>query len=65
MKVAAARLGELRTGATTVICSQGKVIPPLLALLAGADDPEPYKTPKGAGWVLTWSGERLIGLSRL
>jgi len=48
-----------------VICSQGKVIPWLLAGLAGVDDPAPYKTGKGDGWLLTWSGERLLGLSRL
>jgi 8-oxo-dGTP diphosphatase len=36
----------------TVICSQGKLIPPLLAALAGGD-PHAYATPKGAGWVLS------------
>lgn len=65
VKVAANRLAELRTGPTTVICSQGKVMPPLLALLRGEDDPAPYKTPKGGGWVLSWSGDRLTGLTRL
>ncbi|BFU42809.1 NUDIX hydrolase [Krasilnikovia sp. MM14-A1004] len=64
-KVAVARLAQLRTGATAVVCTQGKLIAPLVALLADADDPAPYKTPKGSGWLLTWSGERLIGLTRL
>jgi 8-oxo-dGTP pyrophosphatase MutT (NUDIX family)/phosphohistidine phosphatase SixA len=64
-KVAAARLGEVRDGPTAAICSQGKLMPPLLALLRGEDDPAPYKTPKGGGWVLSWSGEQLAGLSRL
>jgi 8-oxo-dGTP diphosphatase len=32
------------------VCSQGKVMPPLLALLRRREDPEPYKTPKGGGW---------------
>lgn len=65
VELARVRLGELCDGPTTVICSQGKVIPPLLAALQGADDPEPYKTPKGSGWLLTWAGDRLLGLSRL
>ncbi|GGQ38035.1 NUDIX hydrolase [Couchioplanes azureus] len=64
VKAAAARLVELRDGRRTAICSQGKVIPGLLALLDGVDDPAPYKTPKGDGWVLTWSGDRLVALSR-
>jgi 8-oxo-dGTP diphosphatase len=65
VKVAAARLAELRTGGTAAICSQGKMMPPLLASLAGADDPAPYKTPKGGAWVLSWSGDTLAALSRL
>jgi 8-oxo-dGTP pyrophosphatase MutT (NUDIX family) len=65
IKTAAARLIDLRSGPRTVICSQGKVIPGLLALLEGAEDPAPYKTPKGEGWVLTWSDDRLVALSRI
>jgi 8-oxo-dGTP pyrophosphatase MutT (NUDIX family)/phosphohistidine phosphatase SixA len=65
VKVAASRLAELRDGGTAAICSQGKVIPPLLASLRGEEDPAPYKTPKGSGWLLSWSGEDLSGLSRL
>ena len=65
VRIALRRLAELRTDATAVVCSQGKVIPPLLAAVAGVDDPLPYKTPKGGGWVLTWSGDRLLALSRL
>jgi 8-oxo-dGTP diphosphatase len=42
---------SIGTGAT-VICSQGKMIPPLLAALAGGE-PAAYATPKGAGWVLS------------
>jgi 8-oxo-(d)GTP phosphatase len=41
------------------------VIPGILATLAGAEDPAAYKTPKGTGWILTWSGDRLVGLSRI
>lgn len=65
VRVALTRLADLRGGATAVVCSQGKVIPPLLAALAGGDEPAPYKTPKGTGWVLTWSADRLLGRSRL
>jgi 8-oxo-dGTP diphosphatase len=65
VKTAATRLAELRDGPTVAICSQGKMIPPLLALFLGADDPTPYKTPKGGGWLLPWSGETLIAPSRL
>jgi 8-oxo-(d)GTP phosphatase len=64
-KAAATRLAELRDGPTAAICSQGKMMPPLLATLTGAEDPEPYKTPKGGGWILSWSGARLLGVSRL
>jgi 8-oxo-dGTP diphosphatase len=64
-KLAAARLTELRGGPRAAVCSQGKVIPGMLAALAGAGDPAPYKTPKGTGWILTWSGDRLLGLSRI
>jgi 8-oxo-dGTP pyrophosphatase MutT (NUDIX family)/phosphohistidine phosphatase SixA len=64
-KAGAARLTELRDGPRAAVCSQGKVIPSLLALLDGAEDPEPYKTPKGTGWILTWTGDRLLALSRI
>jgi 8-oxo-dGTP diphosphatase len=64
-KVALQRLIELLPGPATVICSQGKVIPFLLAALRGEDDHTPYKTPKGGGWLLTWTGDRLLGLSRI
>jgi 8-oxo-(d)GTP phosphatase len=63
-KLAAARLLELRDERAG-ICSQGKMIPPMLAALQGADDPAPYRTPKGGGWILSWSGGKLAALSRL
>jgi 8-oxo-dGTP pyrophosphatase MutT (NUDIX family) len=68
---AVAAIAGLRGGLRTVICSQGKVIPPLLAtldadrLLGDADDLRAYRTPKGTGWVLSFAGDRLIGLERL
>jgi 8-oxo-dGTP pyrophosphatase MutT (NUDIX family)/phosphohistidine phosphatase SixA len=65
VKAAAARLAELRDGPTAAICSQGKLMPPLLATLTCTEDPEPYKTPKGGGWILSWSGARLVAVSQL
>ncbi|GGL10965.1 NUDIX hydrolase [Mangrovihabitans endophyticus] len=65
VKAAAARLSEVRDADRTAICSQGKVIPPLLASLHDEDDPQPYKTPKGAGWILAWSGDQLVASSRI
>ncbi|MBG0562010.1 NUDIX hydrolase [Actinoplanes aureus] len=65
LTMAQARLTQLRTDERVVVCSQGKVIPPLLALLHGVEDDEPFKTRKGDGWLLTWSGERLLDASRL
>ena len=64
-KLGAQRLLELRGDGVPVICSQGKVMPAMLAALADETDTEPFKTPKGGGWVLTWSGDRLLNLSRL
>lgn len=64
-KVAAQHLLDLRAGGLPVVCSQGKIIPHLLAALRDGADPAPYKTPKGGGWVLTWSGDRLLGLTRI
>jgi 8-oxo-dGTP diphosphatase len=65
VKVALDRLTELRSGPNSVICSQGKIIPPLLAALNPSADPAFFKTAKGGSWLLTWSGDRLIGLWRL
>jgi predicted NUDIX family NTP pyrophosphohydrolase/phosphohistidine phosphatase SixA len=65
LTVAQARLRQLRADERVVVCSQGKVIPPLLALLHDAEEPEAFKTRKGDGWLLTWSGERLLDASRL
>lgn len=65
LTMARARLDRLRQDVRVVVCSQGKVMPPLLALLCGAEDDEPFKTRKGDGWLLTWSGERLLDASRL
>ncbi|GIF02991.1 NUDIX hydrolase [Actinoplanes siamensis] len=113
LAAARARLVEARAAGRVVVCSQGKVMPPLLASLArdsgvpapsAADDPpaakvsssagasltaeaspatdarfstdaspaagaslsaeaDVYRTRKGEGWLLTWSGERLLGIS--
>ncbi|MEV6298581.1 NUDIX hydrolase [Actinoplanes sp. NPDC051861] len=71
LSLARSRLAALLPEKRVVICSQGKVMPPLLASLLGGDnddnddDDEPFKTRKGDGWLLTWSGERLLAASRL
>jgi 8-oxo-dGTP diphosphatase len=53
VEAAVDRVRELgsRAGAS-VICSQGKLIPPLLSALAGGE-PVSYATAKGGGWVLS------------
>jgi 8-oxo-dGTP diphosphatase len=61
---AAARLTELATtGSAAAICSQGKVIPAALARLAGS--PADYTTPKGTGWLLAFTADRLLAADRL
>ncbi|MFI5888903.1 NUDIX domain-containing protein [Actinoplanes sp. NPDC051513] len=64
-KLGAQRLLDLRGGGVPVICSQGKVMPTMLATLRDESDPAPYRTPKGDGWLLTWSGDQLLDASRL
>lgn len=61
---AAARLAALAAdGERIAVCSQGKVIPGALEHLAGtADD---FTTPKGGGWLLAFSGDRLLAADRL
>lgn len=44
-----------RSGATTVVCSQGEVIPGVLARLTGTT-PQSWLTAKGDGWLLPFSG---------
>lgn len=58
--IAAGRLCELgTTSRSTVVCSQGGLIPAALAALTGGR-PEAYTTPKGAGWVLSFTGSRPV-----
>ncbi|WP_436526932.1 NUDIX hydrolase [Actinoplanes sp. HUAS TT8] len=64
LAAARARLAQVRTAGRVVVCSQGKLIPALLAALSRDPDVDAYKTRKGEGWLLTWSGEKLLGLSR-
>jgi 8-oxo-(d)GTP phosphatase len=57
---AAALLALGGEGGTTVVCSQGKVIPPLLRHLrpAGTGSAEDFHTVKGTGWLLAIGDER-------
>ncbi|GAA4592146.1 8-oxo-dGTP diphosphatase [Actinoplanes octamycinicus] len=64
LRAAQERLAELRTAGRVVVCSQGKLMPPLLARLTGDGDAEAYRTRKGDGWLLTWSGATLLAASR-
>ena len=50
-----------------VVASQGGVIPDLVAELhpANAIASQTYKTPKGSGWVLTFSGDDLVAADPL
>ena len=55
------KLGESLT--TTVVCSQGDVIPDLLTRLALEDQvdlPDPLPKKKGSVWILTFDGPRLF-----
>ncbi|MEV4492794.1 NUDIX hydrolase [Micromonospora coxensis] len=61
---AAGRLVELAAaGGSVGVCSQGKVIPGALERLTGrADD---WSTPKGGGWLLAFTADRLLAADRL
>src|SRR5947209_7854977 len=60
---AAALRGLAAEGGTTLVCSQGKVIPPLLRLLrpARAAHVEEFETPKGTGWLLAFAERTVVG----
>jgi 8-oxo-dGTP diphosphatase len=62
-----ALLALARQPGPTVCCSQGKVIPRLLEGLkpAGVPAAEDFATAKGDGWLLAFSGTRLIAADRL
>jgi 8-oxo-dGTP pyrophosphatase MutT (NUDIX family) len=62
---AAAALADLaRRGGTTVVCSQGKLMPALLTELTGRSDVD-FHTRKGAGWVLSFADGRIAARDRL
>ncbi|MCX2930442.1 NUDIX hydrolase [Mycobacterium sp. CVI_P3] len=47
-------------GGTPVICTQGKVIPYLLAWWRGNDKPDKSRNRKGSTWVLSLNGDRIV-----
>jgi 8-oxo-(d)GTP phosphatase len=57
---AAAVRGLAEGGGVPVACSQGELIPGILAELTERGIPQ-FSTPKGAGWMLAFAGSRLIG----
>ncbi|GAB3971806.1 hypothetical protein GCM10027615_31370 [Plantactinospora veratri] len=79
LAAAGALLELARAGEPAVVCSQGKVIPEALAWLAAASaaptgptgagvlpgSVRDFRTPKGTGWLLAFSGDRLVAASRL
>jgi len=64
---AAALLALAEAGGTTVVCSQGKVIPPLLRHLrpTGTGAAEEFDTAKGDGWLLALAGRQVVAADRL
>ncbi|WOC13509.1 NUDIX hydrolase [Gordonia sp. MP11Mi] len=56
-----------KKGAVRTICSQGKVIPPVLSRWAERDDVTlpAARNRKGSVWVLTLRGERLIAIDHI
>jgi 8-oxo-(d)GTP phosphatase len=61
---AAARLrGLVHEGATTVVCSQGEVLPDVLVALARGGRcalPSPPRTPKGSVWALSFDEDACL-----
>jgi 8-oxo-dGTP diphosphatase len=47
-------------GGTPVICTQGKVIPYLLAWWRGTGKPDKSRNRKGSTWVLSMDGDRIV-----
>jgi 8-oxo-(d)GTP phosphatase len=47
-------------GGTPVICTQGKVIPYLLAWWRGTDKEDKSRNRKGSTWVLSLDGDRIV-----
>lgn len=55
------RISEIAArGGTPVICTQGKVIPYLLAWWRGTDKPDKSRNRKGSTWVLSLDGDQII-----
>jgi 8-oxo-dGTP diphosphatase len=62
-----ALLALARQPGPIVVCSQGKVIPPLLVSLRprNATVAEEFATAKGSGWLLAMSGDIVVAADRL
>jgi 8-oxo-dGTP diphosphatase len=60
-------LALARGDSAAVVCSQGKVIPPLLAGMRPVDWPliDDFATAKGTGWLLAFAGTALVSLDRV
>jgi 8-oxo-dGTP pyrophosphatase MutT (NUDIX family)/phosphohistidine phosphatase SixA len=63
--IAALRLrGLAEGGRSVVVCSQGKLIPNVLAVLSGRAASD-FRTPKGTGWVLSLDDRSLVTIDEL
>jgi 8-oxo-dGTP diphosphatase len=63
--IAALRLrGLAEGGRSVVVCSQGKLIPNVLAVLSGRAASD-FRTPKGTGWVLSFDDRSLVTIDEL
>jgi 8-oxo-(d)GTP phosphatase len=62
-----ALLAQASRPGPTVVCSQGRVIPGLLASVrpGNATAAEEYRTAKGDGWLLAVTGDRVVAADRL
>jgi 8-oxo-dGTP diphosphatase len=59
--IAHKRIAEIAAcGGIPVICTQGKVIPYLLAWWRGTDKPDKSRNRKGSTWVLSLDGDRIV-----
>ncbi len=59
LRTLAIELKSLAGSGATVVCSQGGLIPPAMAGLTGSS-PASYRTPKGTGWVLTFTDDAVL-----
>jgi 8-oxo-dGTP diphosphatase len=65
VEAAQAIRGLVGTDQAAVVCSQGKLIPAVIAELRRESDPQRYRTAKGDAWVLSFAKDRLASVDLL